>query len=224
MTGRSWGVLATPVLVAVVLGAVGGWLWWSWWAPAPLGRVYDTAAGKTWYPDPFDPGITRDFSGTATYVVLAFALAVLLGAVGGWIARHRAVAGLVAVLAGSVAAGVVMTVVGLAQSPPDPQDKAGSVPVGTVVPGHLEVTPAEVDLPGWLADVVRDDDGVVRLPTPYLAWPVGAMLAYLVVMVSFSPATSAGGSPGHAQGRSAGPASAGSPPPARPSGAPAPRG
>lgn len=156
--------IVVPVALGVVLGAGGGWLWWAWWGPAPDGKVYDTAAGPTWYPDPFDPGITRDFSGTATYVVIAFGLALLLGVVGGWLARDRAVAGLAAAAAASVVAGVLMTFIGLAQSPADPQDRAAEVKIGTELPGHLEVS-------GW---------------TPYLAWPVGALLGYMVVMLALN--------------------------------------
>ncbi len=159
-----------PVVLGAVLGAVGGWLWWTWWGPAPAGRIYDTQAGPTWYPDPFDPGITSDFSGTATYVVVGVGLALLLGVVGGWLARDSALVGLGAVLLASVLAGLVMTLVGLAQSPPDPQDRAEKATVGEAMPGHLEVT------------------GV----TPYLTWPVGSLLGYLVVMLSLTSATTDG--------------------------------
>lgn len=160
----SVAALVAPVLLGAVLGGVGGWFWWRWWGPAPDGQVYDTPVGPTWYPDPFDPGVTRDFSGTATYVVLGFGLALLLGAIGAWWTRHRAVVGLAAVLLGSVVAGALMTVVGIAQSPSDPQAKVDEVEIGTELPGHLHVA------------------GV----TPYLAWPVGALLGYLVVMLSLA--------------------------------------
>lgn len=154
--------IAVPLVLGLALGALGGWLWWTWWGPAPDGKVYDTPAGPTWYPNPFDPGVARDFSGTATYVVIGFALALLLGLVSGWLARDRAVAGLLAIGLASVAAAAVMSVVGLAQSPSDPQERVDDVEIGAELPGHLEVS------------------GL----TPYLAWPVGALLGYLVVMVS----------------------------------------
>lgn len=175
---------AVPVAVGAGLGLLGGWWWWSWWGPAPDGKVYDTAAGPTWYPNPFDPGVTRDFSGTATYVVIGFGLAVLLGALGAWWCRNRAVAGLAAVLLGSVVAGVLMTLIGLTQSPADPQEKADSVKIGTELRGHLELAHARIGLPDAVADAVNDDDGAVHLTTPYLVWPVGAMVGYFVVMVS----------------------------------------
>lgn len=164
-------VVVLPVLLGAALGVAGGWLWWVWWGPAPDGKVYDTPAGPTWYPDPFDPGITRDFSGTAVFVVVAFGLALVLGVVGGWFARDRAVAGLGSVSVAGVVAGVLMTLVGLLQSPADPQAKVNEVRIGTELPGHLEVT-------GW---------------TPYLAWPVGVLLGYLVVMLALSSRQPGGG-------------------------------
>jgi len=180
--------LVVPVVLGVVLGALGGWLWWTWWGPAPNGKIYDTAAGKAWYPDPFDPGITREFSGTATYVVIAFALALLLGLVGGWIARDQAVLGVLGVLVGAGLGVLVMTLLGESFSPADPTTLLAAHQVGDALPGHLAVS-------GW---------------TPYLAWPVGAMFAYLVLMVSLNPA--------------GGTASDRSPRPEQPSAAPAPQG
>lgn len=165
------GALVVAPVLGALLGAAGGWLWWTWWGPAPQGKIYDTAAGKAWYPDPFDPGITREFGGTATYVVVAFGLALLLGLVGGWLARNQAVAGIIAVLVGAGLGVLVMTVVGEQLSPPDPATLLASHQVDDVLPGHLAVA-------GW---------------TPYLAWPVGAMLAYLVLMLSLNPASTSGG-------------------------------
>lgn len=178
-------VAAVPVavgaVVGAVLGAIGGFAWWTWWGPAPDGKIYKTTAGPTWYPDPFDPGITRDFSGTATYVVVGFALALLLGLVAGWLCRNTALVGIGAVVVASVAGAVVMTLVGISQSPGDPQAQASAATIGKAFPGHLEVA-------GF---------------TPYLVWPVGALLGYLVVMLSLT---------------------SGSPRPAQPSAAPAPQG
>lgn len=155
-------ILAVPVLLGAGLGLLGGWLWWSWWGPAPDGRIYDTRVGPQWYPEPFDPGVTRDFSGTATYVVIAFGLALLLGVVAAVLCRRIAVVGLVTVVVGAGLGAAAMVLFGTSFSPPDPAGLVASREVGDALPGHLHVA-------GW---------------TPYLAWPVGALLGYFAVMVS----------------------------------------
>ncbi|WP_162260296.1 hypothetical protein [Nocardioides sp. Root190] len=184
MKGPELRAVLVPLALGLALGAVGGWLWWTWWGPPPVGKVYETQAGPTWYPDPFDPGVTRDFTGTATFVVLGFGLALVLGLLGGWIARHRAVPGLAAVLLASVAAAALMTLIGLSQSPPDPQARADDVEIGTTLPGHLEVANGRVDLPTFVEELFNDDDGVLEIPTPYLTWPVGALLGHMILMLS----------------------------------------
>lgn len=186
MPHRVIKVIAVPLALAGALGALGGWLWWQWWAPAPKGRVFETPDGPVWFPTPFDPGIARDFGGTATYAVLALLLGLLLGLVGAVVARHRAVLGLVTVGLASILAAVVMVMVGVSQSPPDPQERADQVDIGTKLPGHLHVTASEIGLWDWVADLVGDDDRRLELPTPYLVWPVGALLGYLVVMLSIN--------------------------------------
>lgn len=188
---RAWALpLIVPVVLGAALGGVGGWWWLSWWGPAPTGQIYDTPAGPTWYPNPFDPGITADFDGTATYVVIGLVLALLLGVGAGLWARNRAIAGLVGVALASVVAAGLMAWIGESQSPPDPQSKATSVEVGTKLPGHLSVASHDIDLPDNLADLVNDDDGVLPVATPWLVWPSGALLGYLIIMLSL--ATTAG--------------------------------
>lgn len=183
MIARVTRAIVVPLLLAGALGALAGWLWWLWWSPAPKGQVYETPDGPQWFPNPFDPGIARDFGGTATYVVLAVALGIVLGAVAALLARDTAVVGLAAVMAASVLAAVVMTLVGVAQSPADPDDRAADVAIGTKLPGHLHVTQGEITLPKGFADLIGRDDRVVDVPTPHLAWPLGASLGYLGVML-----------------------------------------
>jgi hypothetical protein len=179
-------VIAVPLALAGALGALGGWLWWRWWAPAPQGKVYETPDGPIWFPTPFDPGIAQDFSGTATYVVLGLVLGLVLGVVAAVVARNRAVVGLVAVGLASILAAVVMLLVGVSQSPPDPQQSADQVDIGTELPGHLHVTSPEIGLWDWVADLAGDDDRRLELPTTYLIWPVGGLLGYLAVMLSLN--------------------------------------
>ncbi len=155
-------ILAIPVVLGAALGPLGGWLWWTWWGPAPDGKIYDTRVGAKWYPDPFDPGVARDFGGTATFVVVGVGLALLLGVVTAVLCRRTAVAGLVAVVVGASIGAALMVLVGTSFSPPDPATLVASHKVGDALPGHLHVA-------GW---------------SPYLIWPVGALLGYFVVMVS----------------------------------------
>lgn len=161
---RAWlsPVLVVPLLLGAGLGALGGWLWWTWWGPAPVGKIYDTQVGARWYPEPFDPGITRDFSGTATYVVLGFGLAAVLGVAAALLCRRTAVAGLVVAGLGAGLGAAAMVLLGTSFSPPDPAGLVATHKIGDTLPGHLHVA-------GW---------------TPYLAWPVGALAGYFVVMVS----------------------------------------
>lgn len=169
---RVGGVLAG----SIALGLLGGWLWWTWWAPATPGRIYDVPErGPHWYPDPWDPGQTDAFGGTAQYVVIALVLGLLLGVVAGLLAERAALVMLGAVLVGSVAAAVAMVWLGTELSPPDPQALATAANVGKEVPGHLEVTQGRVSFLGW-------DD--VEVPTPYLSWPVAGLTGYIVVMLS----------------------------------------
>lgn len=161
---------------SVALGLLGGWLWWTWWAPATPGRIYDVPdKGPHWYPDPWDPGQTDAFGGTAQYIVIGLGLGLLLGLLAGLLAGRLALPVLAAVLLGSALAALAMVWLGTQLSPPDPQTLATAANVDEKVPGNLEVTMGRVSLLGW-------DDAPV--PTPYLAWPVGGLTGYLVVMLS----------------------------------------
>ncbi|NYJ00995.1 hypothetical protein HNR19_001693 [Nocardioides thalensis] len=161
---------------SVGLGLLGGWLWWTWWGPATPGRIYDVPErGPRWYPEPWDPGQTDAFGGTAQYIVIALGLGLLLGLVAGLLAGRTALLMLGAMLAGSVLAALAMVWLGTQLSPPDPQTLATAATVGDKVPGNLEVTMGRISLLGW-------DD--VPVPTPYFSWPVAGLTGYLVVMLS----------------------------------------
>ena len=157
----AWGRALVPLLLGPVLGALAGWLWWSWWGPPPDGKVFESGGEKVWYPVPFDPGVTRDFGGTATYVLLALVLSVALGVVAAWLLRRTPLVALGVALASAALAGVAMTVVGVQLSPPDPSTLLAEREVGDELPGHLHVS-------GW---------------TPYLVWPGGALLGLVVLLL-----------------------------------------
>jgi hypothetical protein len=164
------------VVGSLALGLLGGWLWWTWWAPATPGKIYDVpGVGPTWFPDPWDPGMTDAFGGTAQYVLVAAGLGLVLGILAGLFAGRTALAVLGAVVVGSVGAAWLMLWFGTSFSPPDPATLATEANVGEEVPGSLEVTEPRVDLLGW-------DD--VPLPTPYAAWPIAALTGFVIVMLS----------------------------------------
>lgn len=166
-----------PLLGGVLLlvasagaAALGGWWWWSWWGPAGKGNIFHTDTGYQWFPQPTDPGEAHVTRATYEYVVIAFVLALVIGILVGLVGRHRPILALVVAIACGALGAWVMWQVGTALSPPDPArwaDKAhqctGSAHCPSF-PGHISVT-------GW---------------TPYLTWPVGALLGFLVVMLTIA--------------------------------------
>ena len=144
------------VAVLAAFAAVGaglGWLWFQAW-PQPIGTVYS----HQWFAD--EEGLREVFDATAWYVVLGAAGGVLLGGLAALVCRRSPVATLVAVVAGSALAAWVMHAVGLAVSPPDPQTLAQTAADETRLPGRLSLEGAE---------------------SPYLAWPLGALVALMAV-------------------------------------------
>jgi hypothetical protein len=144
------------VAVLAAFAAVGaglGWLWFHAW-PQPTGTVYR----HTWLPD--EDGLRDVFDATAWYVVLAAAGGLLVGALATLLCRRSPVATLVAVVVGSLLAAWVMLEVGLAVSPADPVALAANAADGTKLPGRLSLEDAK---------------------SPYLAWPIGALVALMVV-------------------------------------------
>ncbi len=153
---------AVVLAVAAGLGAVGGWVWWTWWSPGPDGRVFPLPdGGTTWIPQPAESGYSALFAATAQYAVLGVGLGVLVGLLSVVLCRRRELVGLLVAAAGSAVGAAVMLWVGTAQSPPDPESLLADAEVGDMLPGALEVT-------GW---------------TPYLGWPVGALAAFVLVLL-----------------------------------------
>lgn len=154
------------LLLSAGAGAFGGWGWWSWWSPAPRGvigeRIDTHQVG--WFAEPFDPGQAHVASSTFEYVVVGFALALVVGLVSGVLGRNRALLTLAVVVAGSAIGAAVMWAVGMAFSPPDPEKWAVKENIGRHYVGSLTIG-------GW---------------PPYLVWPVGMLLGFLVVMLTLT--------------------------------------
>jgi len=148
-------VLVAAVLVAfAVVGAACGWLWEWLWEPAP-GVVVD----HTWYPQPWDTGQEAQFAGTGWYLTIATAAGLVLGGLAAVLVRGREVLVLVTVALGSLVAGWLMRLVGLALAPPDPQELAARLPDRAPLPSGLQL---------WE-------------PATWLGFPFGALLALMLV-------------------------------------------
>ncbi|HWU23303.1 MAG TPA: hypothetical protein VN088_17320 [Nocardioides sp.] len=168
-TRRRWepAVLVVGLLVlSTGAGALGGWGWWRWWSPAPDGVIGQrTDTGEIgWFAEPFDPGQAHVASSTFEYVVLGFVLALAVGLLGGLLGRNRALLTLATLVVAAAAAAAAMRAVGMAFSPPNPQQWAVAANIGHHYPGNLRIG-------GW---------------TPYLVWPVGTLLGFLVVMLTLT--------------------------------------
>jgi hypothetical protein len=110
--GRALVVSAVIVAVVVAAAALAGVLWEWWWKP-PEG----VALGGEFV---FTPdGLTRDFSGTGLYVVIAAVVGLVVGALVALRSDGHEVASLLALLLGSGLGAWVMSTVGAALGPPD---------------------------------------------------------------------------------------------------------
>lgn len=143
------------LLVLAGAGAIGGIVWARLW-DAPTGRV---RSGQ-WFTD--ETGLRADFSGTALYVVVALVAGLVCGVLVGLLLARWEVLTLVMLLLAAGLAGWLMWRIGMAQSPPDPQVLAKDAADGTRLPGHLEVTGRP----------------------PFVAFPLGAVLGYAVLLIS----------------------------------------
>jgi hypothetical protein len=158
-SSRAAGLLRHVLEVAVVLalfaavGAGCGWLWFHFW-DQPTGVVFE----GIWYPD--EEGLRRVFDATAWYVALAAVGGLVTGAVVTLAGRRAPLVTLGAVLAGSVLAAWLMHVVGLHLSPANPETLAKSAEDGAKLGGRLSL-----------------EDG----KSPYLAWPLGSLVALMVL-------------------------------------------
>ena len=162
---RGWlgaGALGLGIVVlGGALGAAGGWFWYRWWGPPGEGEVYETSRGPLWL-DTADQARTHAFDAIAQFVVIGVTLGLVLGLVAAIVGRRRPLGALAAVCAASAVGALLAARVGFQLSPPDPQTLADEVEIGAKLSDGLV-------LDGW---------------TPYLCWPVGALVGFLAVMLS----------------------------------------
>lgn len=142
------------LLVFAVAGALAGVVWEWVWTP-PTGVVI----GHEFLLD--GPGLRAEFSGTALYVVIAAVTGLLLGVVVSVLSDRHELLTLVAVVAGSVLAGWLMMVVGLALDPPDPGPLARTAEDYTPLQDELQVSGR----------------------SPYVAFPGGSLVGLIVVFI-----------------------------------------
>ena len=169
---RSIGLVVGVLALAAGVAALGGWLWWKWWSPAPPGQIYqrqDKSFG--WYATPLDPGQAHVASATFEYVVVGFGLALLVGVATAALGRNRPLTALAAVLVAGGLGAYLTWQVGTWISPPNPARYADAAHFKKLVDGKPAVYPGSIGVSGW---------------TPYLAWPVGSLLGYLGIMLSIS--------------------------------------
>ncbi|MFC7497530.1 MULTISPECIES: hypothetical protein [unclassified Nocardioides] len=149
------------VLVVVALAAAGALagVVWEWvWSPT-VGVVVDhqwTAKDAL--------GLQHQFSGTGWYVVVAVVAGLVAGVAVTLVADRVPLLSLLAVVVGSVLAAWVMLLVGGALGPPDPETVARAADDGTRVP----------------------DDLTVSGLSPFIAFPVGALLGLVLVFIGLS--------------------------------------
>jgi hypothetical protein len=150
---------ALPHLAVVLLlfaggGAVAGLVWEWVWTP-PVGTVSD---GR-WLLD--GDALRDDVSGTALYVLVAAAAGLLLGVLAGLLSQPAELVTLAGVVLGSVLAAWLMLEVGQAMGPADPRALAQAAGQGARLPGRL----------------------AVEGESPFVAFPTGALVGLLVVLV-----------------------------------------
>jgi hypothetical protein len=152
-----WRRTSTPlgVLVAgLVVGALAGVVWERLWTP-PSGLAYQ----RHFYLD--GAGLPHDVDGTGLFVLVGVVAAALLGLAVGLVRGDERIL-LIALLAATVLAAVAMTWVGHRLGPDDPRVLARTAADRTPLPGDLRVVGS----------------------APYLAWPVGGLVGYLVMLVT----------------------------------------
>lgn len=157
-----WVVPAGQAAAILVLfagaGALGGWVWWKLWSPAPVGIAYE----GSWIL--VGENATAEFSATGWYVVIGLGAGLVLGALAGLLLDRKELVTLAAVVVGSVLAAWLMHRLGQSLGPPDPDPLARAATDGTEIPGQLSLAGT----------------------TPGLAFPIGAMGGLAAVLFGFT--------------------------------------
>jgi xanthosine utilization system XapX-like protein len=149
-----------------VIGILCGVLWWALVEPSQLVRLQD-AVGQD------ELGLSRDFSATGWYTVIALVAGLLSGLLFGFLRRRDPLVTLLLVLAGCCVAAVLMQWTGYLLGPDDPASMLQDAAVGTRADAPLE-------LHGTLIKVAGD----LVVHTAYLAWPIGALVGLLIPLLS----------------------------------------
>ncbi|QCW50433.1 hypothetical protein FE634_08500 [Nocardioides dongxiaopingii] len=165
---------ALVLAVFALAGAVVGWLWERWVTP-PEGVVFEgrwrlgyRIEGDFFVGD-FD-SLGHGFGVIGTFVVLGLVGGLVVGTAAALLCRRSELATLAFVAVGAVLAGVVSYRLGLALGPPDPGSAAASAADGTMLTGSLGI------------------DG----PSPFVAWPLAALVGLTFTYFLTSPRDSGG--------------------------------
>lgn len=156
---RGQGVSADAVWILgtyVLLGLVGGVLWWLLVEPAYFTKGENGGLGMG------EVQLGKRFNADGWYAVIAIVFGLLSGAALAWVRTrdHLVTAGLI--LFGSVVAAVVMSAVGTVLGPEAPETVAASAPVGARIAMQVAVT----------------------APVNYLVWPIAVLVGTLLVLWS----------------------------------------
>jgi hypothetical protein len=147
-------------------GAAGGVLWERLWEP-PVGVTYE----DQWFLEPAGPDLS--FSGIVLFVLIAFAIGLVLAVLSGLWGDHELVT-VCTVLVAAGLAGVVMYAVGTALGPADPQLLAAGSPDFTPLPSDLGLTAPDRGRTQWHS-------------TAFVALPAGAMTGLVGMYLFGSP-------------------------------------
>jgi hypothetical protein len=157
--GQAAGRDALVVLgIFLLLGLVGGWLWWLLVTPAEFTKLATGGAMG-------ENELGKQFGADGWYAVIGFVAGLVAGlGLTGWRSRDPLLTSLLVVLGAALAA-VAMLLVGHWLGPGDATEALRTAEVGTRVPEPLDVDTFTI----------------------YLGWPAGALVGALFVLVGRSP-------------------------------------